>query len=107
MDASVAAFLARDAYGALRRRSVPPYVFVHDWSACQSYDSRARAILTDWGRLLGDEMRAVRIYVGPDAPKIVKMGLSVACSALAVLGYDVAPTTDLLRTFRDLGVQSR
>lgn len=100
-------FLAGEVTNRLRALGPPPYVFVHDWSGLLTYDSKARVAMTNWGFTLRKKMRCVRIFPGVDVPSLVRMGLTVGCSALTVAGYDVAPTADLGKTTRELGLRLR
>ena len=103
----MARFLHHEVTPRLESLGEPPYVFVHDWSKLCTYDTSARVMLTDWGMQLRHRMKCVRIYVGPDSPRLVRMGLTVACAALVVAGYDVTPVPDLLPTFDDLDLRVR
>lgn len=102
-----ASFLVSEVTNRLETLGPAPYVFVHDWSNVQSYDSKTRVALTNWGMTLRNKMRCVRIFPGVDVPPLVQMGLTVGCSALTVAGYDVAPTPDLVKTTRELGLRVR
>ena len=102
-----ARFLVREVTPRLESLGPAPYVFVHDWSKLRTYDSAARVILTGWGMQLRSRMRCVRIHIAPDAPRLVRMGLSVGCGALVVAGYDVTPAPDLDATFEALDLRVR
>lgn len=106
---SFADFLAQDAMRLLRVTcpGKSPYVFAHDWSSLRTYESGARLVLTRWGFDLRNDMKLVRIYVGTTAPKLVRMGATVACASLAVAGYDVRVVDDLAAEMRRIGIRPR
>lgn len=100
-------FLAGDAMRLLREHASPPFMFAHDWSSVRTYESSARSVLTQWGFDLRSDMTLVRIYLSPLAPKLVRMGATVACASLAVAGYDVRIVDNLPSALRAIGMRPR
>ncbi len=91
LDEAMARFIADTAYGALCRLRAPGQLFVavHEWSAMTGYDSAARAVLTDWGVRIRNEVERVVIVLSDAAPKLVRMGVSVASVTLRLAGMRI------------------
>lgn len=105
--ASTATFLARDADLFLRQSVGGPYLFVHDFSSLRGYDSGAREIMTDWGRALGPRLKKARVCIADDAPRLVRMGVSVVCAGLVVAGFDMRLAPNAESALRELGVRAK
>lgn len=64
--------------------------FMHDWRAIETYESGARRELVEWGRRLGRErMAQIDILMAP-SNRLVRMGITVGVTAMAVLGVPIA-----------------
>ncbi|GAB5543163.1 MAG: hypothetical protein RLO52_27945 [Sandaracinaceae bacterium] len=64
--------------------------FMHDWRGIETYESGARRELVDWGRRLGrDRMAQIDILMAP-SNRLVRMGITVGVTAMAVLGVPIA-----------------
>jgi hypothetical protein len=76
---------------ALMRKRWPhagKYLYIHDFSRVQGYDTAARKILQDWGIASRSEISMVLVVV-PQANKILRMGAQAGTTFLRALGVPI------------------
>lgn len=79
--------------------------YVHDWRRVSSYDSAARKHLIDWGVRVRNSFSSLVIVIPEEAPTLVRMGVSVASTSMALVGVNLRMEHDIHEVVRRMALR--
>lgn len=105
MTIEVANFLTGPFEAEVQRRYVKQgkkVRFVHDWRSCVTYDSKARELMINWGRVSRGHVAAVSVQLSKDASPFVRIAAATGISLLRVTRMKIELVEDLGPIVREL-----
>lgn len=109
-DLAMARFLSgpvTERLFSLRRDVTQKLWFLHEWSAMSGYTKETRAEMTQWGLAIRRDIERIVVCLGPSAPALVRMGVSVASTALTMAGIKLDMTKSMEETLERWEVRPR
>ncbi len=80
-------------------------IFVHDFTAMDSYDGEARRILTMWGLSIRSDIERIVVIQPPVKNRLARMGIAAAAAALGMLGVELDLDDTLPGALERLGLR--
>ncbi|MBM4782900.1 MAG: hypothetical protein GQE15_34920 [Archangiaceae bacterium] len=94
----VASFLTTEVEAQLQTRYVSKgrkVTYVHDWSACTGYESKARDRLIEWGRASLAHSAHVTVCISDQASPFVRIAAVTGVGVLRMLKMPIELVSDL------------
>jgi hypothetical protein len=108
-DLAMAQWLSGPVTEALlaQRRGDERLLFVHEWSAMTGYTRETRVEMTEWALRIRKHIARVVVHLGPEAPALVKMGISVASTALTMASVELDLVRDIDAALDEIDARPR